>query len=50
MKIETPKDNSRTFEFINDIDQFWEIIQTNYPNLNSQEMFSGIVHIIFKKI
>ena len=23
MKIETPKNNSKTFEFINDIDQFW---------------------------
>ena len=50
MKIDTPKHSSKTFEFINDIDQFWEIIQTNYPNLNAQEMFSGIAHIIFKKI
>ena len=50
MKIDTPKHSSKTFEFINDIDKFWEIIQTNYPNLNSQEILSGIVHVIFKKI
>ncbi len=49
MKIETPKYNHKTFHFINDIDNFWKIIQTNYPNLSSHELFSGMAHIIFKK-
>lgn len=49
IKIEPPKYKDIVFNFINDIENFWNIIGENFPKISSEEVFSGIYHIIFKK-
>ena len=50
IKIEPPKYREKVFGRINDINNFWLILKTNFPSLNLEEMFSGIYHIVFKKV
>ena len=50
IKIEPPKYREKVFGKINDINNFWLILKTNFPSLNLEEMFSGIYHIVFKKV
>ena len=37
------------YKFIDDIDGFWEIIRGNFPDVGTEELFSGMYHILFRK-
>tara|TARA_B100001057_G_scaffold415686_1_gene433320 strand:+ start:422 stop:1456 length:1035 start_codon:yes stop_codon:yes gene_type:complete len=49
IQIDRPKYSSKTFKFISDIKDFWKIVWKNYPRVSSEEVFSGIYHIILEK-
>ena len=50
IKIEPPRYRNMTFDFTKKIKNFWEILHRNYPHISSEEVFSGIYHIILKKV
>lgn len=33
-----------------EIDNFWDIVEENHPSLSADEMFSGMYHILFRKV
>ena len=37
-------------KFIDDIDNFWGIVESNYPYVGAEEVLSGMYHILFRKI
>ena len=47
VKVETPPYVNKITKFSNEIKNFWNIVKKNYPNLNSDELFSSIHHIVF---
>lgn len=49
IKIEPPRYRDKVFHNIDDIKNFWQIVYKNFPEISSEEMFSGIMHIILKK-
>ena len=46
---EPPRYINDTFRFTKKIKNFWKIIFKNYPNLSSDEVLSGIYHIVLEK-
>lgn len=50
IKIEPPKYRDIAFRNLKDIEKFWHILHKNHPHISSEEVFSGIIHIILKKI
>jgi len=49
IKVETPPYVKKITKFTNEINNFWKIVNKNYPNLNSDELFSSIHHIVFER-
>ena len=47
---EKPRYFNKILNYTNLIRNFWEIIRNNYPTVSSEEVLSGIYHIVFKKI
>lgn len=50
IKIEPPKYRDVIYKNLKDVKNFWNILHKNYPHISSEEVFSGIIHIILKKI
>ena len=48
--IEPPHYGKKSTKFTMDIKNFWEIIKKNYPNVTSEEVLSGMYHIVLEKI
>ena len=49
IKIEPTKYNKITSNFVNDVVNFWDLVKTNFPYVSSEEIFSGIYHVVFEK-
>tara|TARA_B100001057_G_scaffold220311_1_gene220725 strand:+ start:3229 stop:4263 length:1035 start_codon:yes stop_codon:yes gene_type:complete len=47
--IEPPNYNKKSTRFINEVDNFWEILKKNHPNVSSEEILSGMYHIVLEK-
>ncbi len=47
---EPMKNINQITKFIDDVPNFWKIIKNNYPEVSSDEVLSGRIHIILKKI
>ena len=47
--IEPPHYNIKSTKFSKNIKNFWQIIKKNYPNVPSEEVLSGIYHIVLEK-
>lgn len=47
---EKPRYYEKILKFINHIKNFWAIIKKNHPNVGSDEILSGMHHIVLKKI
>lgn len=50
LKIEPPRYRDKVFGYSRDIKDFWKILNQNYPSISSEEVFSGIIHIVLKKV
>jgi hypothetical protein len=51
LSINEPMKNiNKITNFINDVPNFWKLIKKNYPDVSSDEVLSGRIHIILKKI
>ncbi len=50
IQLETPSYIKEITKFPNEIKNFWHLVKKNYPNVSSEELFSGMYHIFFKKI
>jgi hypothetical protein len=46
--IEPPRYLPQVVPFIDEVDEFWEIKRSIYPEVSSEELFSGIYHVIFE--
>jgi hypothetical protein len=31
------------------VDGFWELLRARHPSLGAEELFSGMIHIVFEK-
>jgi len=49
LMIEPARYVDRVLPFIGKIPKFWEILQSQYPNVSVEELFSGMYHIVFRK-
>lgn len=49
IQIEKPKYSNKTIEYINDVNNFWNIVWKNYPRASAEEILSGIYHIVLEK-
>ena len=49
ISIEPPHYNKKTTKFIKKIKNFWKIVKKNYPNVPSEEVLSGMYHIVLEK-
>ena len=47
---EPPHYNEKSTKFSKEIKNFWKIIRKNYPDVSSEEILSGMYHIILEKI
>lgn len=47
---EKPRYFDKILKFTMEIDNFWSNIRDNYPRVSSDEILSGMYHIVFKKI
>ena len=47
---EKPKYFDKILRFTNLIKDFWKIVRKNYPSVSSDEVLSGMYHIVFKKL
>ncbi len=50
IKIEPPRYASKSQKLINKIPKFWSMVKKNYPDVSSEELLSGMYHIVLKKI
>lgn len=50
IKIEPPRYRDIIFEYSRKIKNFWHVLNENYPHISSEEVFSGIIHIVLKKV
>ena len=50
IKYEPPRYAKNVFKYSNIIENFWDIVHENYPRLGADELFSGMTHILFKKV
>lgn len=46
---EPPRYIEEVISYSNSIKNFWKIIKKNYPNVSSEEVLSGIYHIVLEK-
>jgi hypothetical protein len=46
--IEPPRYLAKVQEFVGDVENFWDIQHENYPNVGSEELFSGMYHIVLR--
>ena len=49
IQIDKPRYMNKTTKFIKEIKNFWKIIWKNYPRVSSEEVLSGIYHIVLEK-
>ena len=47
---EKPRYFNKILRFTNSIKDFWKIVKKNYPSVSSEEVLSGMYHIVFKKL
>ena len=47
--IEPPHYNEKSTKFIKKIKNFWKIVKKNYPDVPSEEILSGMYHIVLEK-
>ena len=47
--IEPPHYNEKSTKFVKKVNNFWEIAKRNYPNVPSEEILSGMYHIVLEK-
>lgn len=47
---EKPRYFDKILKFTNSIKDFWKIVKNNYPSVSSEEVLSGMYHIVFKKL
>ena len=47
---EKPRYFNKILDFTNSIKNFWKIVRENYPSVSSEEVLSGMYHIVFKKL
>lgn len=47
--IEPPHYNKKSTKFAREINNFWKIVKKNYPNVPSEEILSGMYHIVLEK-
>ena len=50
IQIEPPRYLKKSQNLIKQIPSFWKIVYKNYPKVSSEELLSGMYHIVFKKI
>lgn len=50
ISIEPPHYRNKTIKFIKDIKDFWKNIRKQHPTVSSEEILSGIYHIVIEKI
>lgn len=48
--VEPPRFMSTVYRLIDEIEGFWEMIAANHPNLSVEEMFSGMYHVLLRKV
>ena len=46
--IEPPL-NKKSTKYLNKVKDFWKIIKKNYPEVSSEEVLSGMYHIVLEK-
>lgn len=46
--IEPPRYLAKVQEFVGDVENFWGIQHENYPNVGSEELLSGMYHIVLR--
>ena len=49
IQVEAPRYANAVAQYIYHIDSFWKTVWENYPRLGADELFSGMVHILFRK-
>lgn len=49
IQIDKPKYSHKTIDFISNINNFWKVIWKNYPRVSSEEVLSGVYHIVLEK-
>ena len=47
---EKPRYFKKILNFIKSINNFWPNIRKNYPRVASEEILSGMYHVVFKKV
>ena len=47
--IEPPHYNKKSTKYLNKVKDFWKIIKKNYPEVSSEEVLSGMYHIVLEK-
>ena len=50
IQVEPTRYSSRSIKLIKKIPNFWNIVYKNYPSVSSDEVLSGMYHLVFKKI
>jgi len=50
ISIEPPHYNKKTTKYLNDVNNIWESINKNFPKVPSEEILSGIYHIVLEKL
>jgi SAM-dependent methyltransferase len=46
---ESPRYIATVAKFIDEVPDFWAVVNDNYPDLSAEEMFSGIYHILLRR-
>jgi hypothetical protein len=46
--IEPPRYLPQVVPYIDEVDEFWEIKRSVYPEVSTEELFSGIYHVVFE--
>jgi hypothetical protein len=47
--FEAPRYIQKIFRYPDEIDGFWELTRERHPSLGAEEIFSGMIHIVFEK-
>lgn len=50
IQVEPTRYSSKSIKLIKKIPNFWDIVYKNYPSVSSDEVLSGMYHLVFKKI
>ena len=46
--VEPPRYLAKVQKFIGDVEGFWDMQRGNYPNVGSEELFSGMYHVVLR--